>query len=119
MSEREKIAGDRVPLIITVGIFVVLLICLPLAWLLDESHDGNRPLYEDLLTMQNLQGSLVFNKEPPVAVTVSDGESEEIGNLTFTASDGVTVVVRVIDDNSFCVSGSNDNGVKSPERCND
>ena len=117
MTQRVNTAGDRLPLLITIGIFVVLLACLPLAMMLDDAHDEDRPLFQDMLNMQVLQTAVVANKQRPVDVTVSDGESVEVGAGEFTASPGVTIVVRAVDHNSFCISGSNDLGVTSPERC--
>lgn len=108
--------GDRLPLLISVGIFVIMLACMPLVVMLDASIDEDRPMYQDLLRMQTLQTAHVANDGRPVETTVSDGEEVEVGASTFVASPGVTVVVRAIDDDSFCVTASNDLGEKS-ERC--
>lgn len=117
MNQRLKNPGDRLPLFITIGIFVVMLACLPIVSMMDASHDEDRPTYQDMLRMENLQRLLVANKERPVATTVTGGESVDIGPDTFKSSPGVTVVVRVVDKDSFCVSASNDRGVEAKERC--
>lgn len=118
VNDRPDAAGDRLPLYLTIGVFVLLLACLPLARMIDSSHDEDRPLYQDMLAMQTMQAQLVANKERPVEVSVSDGETVEVGkNKTFTVSSGVTIEVRVVDHDSFCVSGHNDLGATSPERC--
>ena len=94
-----------------------MLACLPLVWMLDGDLDEDRPMYQDMLRMQTYQAQHIANAGRPVETTVSDGESVVIGAETFEASPGVTVVVRAIDEDSFCVSVSNDHGVKSPEHC--
>ena len=104
-------------MLITIGAFVVLLACLPLARMLDASLDDDRPVFQDVLLMQTYQVANIANDGRPVEATVSDGESVEVGSHTFVASPGVTVVVRATGKNSFCVSASNDDGVKSQERC--
>lgn len=117
MNQRFSNPGDRLPLFITIGVFVLMLACLPIVSMMDADHDEDRPAYQDMLRMENLQRSLVANKERPVAATVTGGQSVKIGPDTFTSSAGVTVVVRVVDKNSFCVSASNDLGAKAKERC--
>lgn len=117
MNQRASTPGERIPLLITIGVFVVMLACVPVAWALDRGLDEDRPMYVDMLRMQNMQTGLIANKERPVEATVSDGGTVEIGAHKFTASAGVTVVVRVVDKNSFCVRASNDQGLESEERC--
>lgn len=105
-------------MIITIGVFVVMLACLPLAMMLDAGLDEDRPVYEDVLRMQTYQAAAV-PIGGPVETTVSDGESVMVGANEFVASPGVTVVVRAVDEDSFCVSASNDHGVQSEEHCSE
>lgn len=116
MNQRLSTHGDRLPLLIAIGVFVVMVACLPLVWMLDGNTDENRPMYQDMLRMEQMQNALVVN-EPPVEATVSDGRSVVIGAQEFTASAGVTVVVRATGSDSFCVSASNDLGERAEERC--
>ncbi|WP_157953231.1 hypothetical protein [Nocardioides allogilvus] len=118
MNQRVPTQGDRLPLLITIGVFVVMLACLPLVWMLDADIDEDRPMYQDMLRMQNLQALNVVNEGRPEDVTATDDEVVKVGGSEFTASPGVTVVVRAVDENSFCVSASNDLGEKA-ERCSE
>jgi hypothetical protein len=117
VTQRATTRGDRLPLLITIGVFVVMLACLPLVWMLDDDLDEDRSMYQDMLRMQTYQAAHIANDGRPVEAKVSDGESVEIGSKEFVASPGVTVVVRATDKNSFCVSASNDLGEKASERC--
>lgn len=117
MNQRLSTPGDRLPLFITIGVFVVMLACLPLVFMMDADHDEDRPMYQDMLRMENMQNALVANDQRPVPATVSDGESVTVGAKDFVASAGVTVVVRATDKNSFCVSASNDLGMTVEEQC--
>lgn len=118
VNQRVPTQGDRLPLLITIGVFVVMLACLPLVWMLDADIDEDRPMYQDMLRMQNLQALNVVNEGRPEDVTATDGEAVKVGASEFTASPGVTVVVRAVDENSFCVSASNDLGERA-ERCSE
>ena len=117
MTNRARTQGDRIPLLITVGVFVVMLACLPLVWMLDDDLDEDRSMYHDMLNMQTYQATHVANGGRPVETTVSDGESVKVGGQEFIASPGVTVVVRATDEDSYCVSASNDLGMTASERC--
>jgi hypothetical protein len=117
VNQRATTTGDRLPLLITIGVFVVLLACLPLVWMLDGNIDEDRPMYQDMLRMQNFQAIHVANDGRPVETTVSDGQKVDVGAQVFVASPGVTIVVRAIDKNSYCVSASNDHDEKASERC--
>jgi hypothetical protein len=117
VNQRVTTSGDRLPLLITIGIFAVMLACLPLVWMLDGDIDEDRPMYQDMLLMQTYQTAHIANNGHPVAAIVSDGESVQVGAHKFTASPGITVVVRAVDKNSYCVSASNDLGEKALERC--
>lgn len=116
MNQRASTSGDRLPLLITIGVFLVMLACLPLVLMLDDNIDEDRPMYQDLLRMQNFQTVHIANDGRPVETTVADGEKVKVGAEEFEASSGVTVVVRATDRNSFCVTASNDLGEKA-ERC--
>lgn len=116
MNQRASTSGDRLPLLITIGVFLVMLACVPLVLMLDDNIDEDRPMYLDLLRMQDYQAAHIANDGSPVETTVSDGENVEVGAEEFEASPGVTIVVRATDSNSFCVSASNDLGEEA-ERC--
>lgn len=116
MNQSASTPGDRLPLLITIGIFLVMLACVPLVLMLDDNIDEDRPMYQDLLRMQNYQAVHIANDGRPVEATVSDGEKVKVGAETFTASAGVTIVVSATDSNSFCVTASNDVG-ENAERC--
>jgi hypothetical protein len=119
VTKRATTQGDRVPLLITIGVFVVMLACLPLVRMLDDDLDEDRSMYEDMSRMQTYQAAHVANAGRPVETTVSDGESVRVGAEEFIASPGVTVVVRATDEDSYCVSASNDLGEKASERCSE
>lgn len=111
-------SGDRLPLLITIGVFVVMLACLPLAFRLDAAIDGDRPMYHDMERMQGLQAAYIATGQPPVETQLRGGQSVVIGETEFVASDGVTLSVRTTEDGSFCVSASNEEGASS-ERCSE
>lgn len=117
MTQRATTSGDRIPLLITTGVFVVMLALLPLVWMADADLDEDRPMYHDMFLMQTYETAHVANNGRPVETTVSDGQSVEIGGKEFIASPGVTVVVRATGKNSFCVSASNNLGERAKERC--
>jgi hypothetical protein len=117
VTQRATTPGDRLPLLITIGVFVVMLACLPLVWMLDADLDEDRPMYHDMARMLTYQTAHIAGGGSPVETTVSDGELVKVGAEKFTASSGVTVVVRATDQDSFCVGASNDLGEKATERC--
>ena len=119
MNQGASTRGDRLPLLIAIGGFVVMLACLPLVMMLDDNVDEDRPMFQDMLRMQDFQALHIANGGRPVETTVSDGAGVEVGAQEFIASRGVTVVVRATDQDSFCVSASNDLGEKAPERCSE
>jgi hypothetical protein len=119
VTKRATTPGDRVPLLITIGVFLVMLACLPLVWMLDDDLDEDRSMYQDMQRMQTYQAAHIANEGRPVETTVSDGESVEVGAEMYIASPGVTIVVRAIDEDSYCVSASNDLGQKASERCSE
>jgi hypothetical protein len=104
--------------LITVGAFVLLLLCVPLALSLDESIDRNRPMYSDLSRMTSLQDASLAVTGSVVPVELSGGESAMIGEAEFVASDGVSVVVRGVEgDTAYCITTSNEYGDQSQEHC--
>ncbi|UUZ59069.1 hypothetical protein [Nocardioides sp. B-3] len=116
MNQSASNPGDRIPLLITIGIFLAMLACVPLVLMLDDNIDEDRPMYRDLQRMQTYRAAHVANDGSPVEVTVSEGEVVEIGASAFETSPGVTIRVRATDKDSFCVTASNDSGEKA-ERC--
>jgi hypothetical protein len=118
VKRTPQVSGDRLPLLITIGVFVGLLACLPLALMLDSATDGDRPMFHDMERMAGLQRVYVLTGEPPVETQLSRGESVMIGTKKFVVSDGVTLTVRATDEDDFCVSASNSEGARS-ERCSE
>ncbi len=115
VTERPPARGDRLPTYITSGVLVLMLAGLPLALSMDDSLDRERPMYQDMLTMQNLQNLQLAGSEPPIAAKLSSGDVLEIAGTQFATSPGVSMVVTV-EDASYCISARNDHG-HSAERC--
>lgn len=118
MKRSAQGSGDRLPLLITVGVFIVLLACLPLVLRLDDVVDSDRPMYHDMEQMLGLQAAYVATGAPPIEARLEGGQSVMIGEKEFTTSGGVTLVVRAVAKDSFCISATNQHGAKS-ERCSD
>lgn len=118
VKRTPQVSGDRLPLLITTGVFVVLLACLPLVLRLDNGVDGDRAMYHDMERMAGLQTAYVDTGQPPVEAQLSDGQSVMIGIEEFVVSDGVRLTVRATDEDDFCISASNSEGARS-ERCSD
>ena len=118
MSRDGILKADNASVLITVGAFVLLLACLPLAVRLDESIDANRPMYADLSRMTALQDANLVANGTVVPVELSGGESVQVGEQEFVASDGVSIVVRGVDDDTaYCITVSNEHGEESDEHC--
>jgi hypothetical protein len=118
VKRTHQVSGDRLPMLITLGVFLVLLACLPLALMLDHSVDGDRPMFHDMERMAQLQTAYVATGQPPVEADLTDGESVMIGTTEFVVSEGVTLAVRATDGDDFCISASNSAGASS-ERCSE
>ncbi len=118
MTRKPEAAGDRLPLLITIGLFVVMLASLPLVLRLDDGVDADRPMYLDVERMKNLQTSYVATGESPIEATLSGGESVSIGKSKFITSDGVTLTVRATEKDGFCISARDEEGATT-ERCSE
>lgn len=116
---RDRIfKADNASVLITAAAFVLLLACLPLALRLDDSIDRNRPMYDDLSRMSLMQDANLLANGTVVPVELSGGESVMVGEQEFVASDGVSVVVRGVDDDTaYCITTSNQYGEQSQEHC--
>jgi hypothetical protein len=116
---RDRIfKADNASVLITAAAFVLLLACLPLALRLDDSIDRNRPMYDDLSRMALMQDANLLANGTVVPVELSGGESVMVGEQEFVASDGVSVVVRGVDDDTaYCITTSNQYGEQSQEHC--
>ena len=110
---------DKVFFGIAAGVVLLMAACIPLAQRLDDQTDRTRPMYADRESMEWLQYQSVTDTGSAVAVELSAGESERIAGEVFTASDGVTVVVRTPDAGSYCVQVSNQYGDVSEWACLD
>ncbi len=117
MNQGLKSPGDRLPLLITIGVFVVMLLCLPLVLRMDEGLDRERPMYADMVRMENMQTLNIANGGRPVEADLSGGDTVEVGAQEFVTSPGVRLVVRATDKNSYCIRVSNEFGAKSSEHC--
>jgi hypothetical protein len=115
---REAIfKADNAAVLVTVGAFLLLLACLPLAMGIDERIDRDRPMYLDLSRMETLQTASVATTGAIVPVELSAGESAEVAGQEFVASEGVSVVVRDGDgEATYCISVSNQHEAEA-EHC--
>ncbi len=102
--------------------FAAGLVCLaalfPLARVLDQRQDRQRPLYRDVLTMAWLQYDHLQKHDGPIPAELREGESTTIDGHRFTSSPGVTVRVKVSGD-GFCVRGWNQYGDVTAWQCAD
>lgn len=116
---RDRIfKADNASVLITAAAFVLLPACLPLALRLDDSIDRDRPMYDDLSRMSLMQDANLLANGTVVPVELSGGESVMVGEQEFVASDGVSVVVRGVDDDTaYCITTSNQYGEQSQEHC--
>lgn len=109
---------DNATVLITIGAFLLLLGCLPLALRLDDSIDRDRPMYTDMASMAVLQDTNLAATGRVVPVDLSGGESARIGEAEFVASEGVSIAVRGLDDDTaYCITASNQYGVQAQEQC--
>lgn len=109
---------DNASILITIGTFVLLLACLPLALHLDEGIDRDRPMYTDLSRMAELQNASLVATGAVVPVKLSGGESVAIGEQEFVASEGVSIVVTgVNDDTAYCISVRNEHDASKDDYC--
>lgn len=109
---------DNASVLITIAAFVLLLACLPLALRLDESIDRDRPMYTDLSRMATLQNASLVTTGAVVPVELSGGETAEIGEQEFVASEGVSIVVVGVDgDTGYCISVSNEYDASKDDYC--
>jgi hypothetical protein len=109
---------DNASVLITIAAFVLLLACLPLALRLDEGIDRDRPMYTDLSRMATLQNASLVTTGAAVPVELSGGETAEIGEQEFVASEGVSIVVTGVDDDTgYCISVSNEHGASKDDYC--
>lgn len=119
MKRISDASGDRLPFLITAAVFVLMLICIPLVLRVDDGVDTNRPMYMDMAKMQGMQQAYITTTgQPPIETKLTDGKSLTIGDNEFTPSAGVTMGVRAIKDDDYCITASNDAGAKS-QRCVD
>ena len=118
MNRDRIFKADNASVLITAAAFVLLLACLPLALRLDDSIDRNRPMYDDLSRMALMQDANLLANGTVVPVELSGGESAMVGEQEFVASEGVSVVVRGVDDDTaYCITASNQHGEQSQEHC--
>lgn len=119
MKRSPRATSDRLPQLVTIALFAVTLVSIPLALMMDERIDGDRSMYSDVQRMLALQGTyVVATGQPAIEARLSDGESVTIGDESFTVSDGVTLTVERTEANVFCVTARNESGAKT-QRCND
>lgn len=118
MTKPLRAPGDRFPLLITVGLFAALLLCIPLVLMTDDRVDSDRPMYKNVDRMLVLQTSYVATGQPVIETRLSEGASVVIGDTTFTTSDGVTLSVVATEGDDFCVSARNQAGTTT-ERCSE
>lgn len=118
MQRTGVVSSDRLPILITAGVFVVMAACVPLVLRLDDAIDADRAMYHDMESMLGLQNAYIATGEPPIEVDLADGESVMIGERKFTVSPGVALTLRATDGDAFCIIASTDEGAAS-QRCTD
>lgn len=111
--------ADKVFFAIAAGVTLTLAACFPLVQELDHLTDRTRPMYEDLESMEWLQYQSVTVTGRAVPLELTDSESARVAGQVFTPSQGVTVVVRTPEADSYCVQVSNQYGDVSRWACLD
>jgi hypothetical protein len=109
---------DNATGLITAGVFLLMLACLPLVLRIDEGVDRDRPMYTTLSRMTIAQDKSLVDTGKVVPVQLSGGESAKIGSVDFVSAPGVSVVVRGLDgDTAYCITARNEHGTESDEHC--
>ncbi|KRF32382.1 hypothetical protein [Nocardioides sp. Soil805] len=118
MKQDGILRFDNATVLVTLATFLLLLGCLPLALRLDERIDRNRPMYADLARMTVLQDKSLLDTGKAVPVELAGGESTQVNDVEFVASDGVSVVVSGVDgDTAYCITVRNEHGAESDQHC--
>ena len=100
------------------GALVAMAALFPLARLLDDQTDRQRPMYRDVLTMAWLQYDHLRQGGGVEPVQLSGGESTTVDGQSFTTSPGVTVRVKA-SDGGYCVKGWDQFGDATAWKCGD
>ena len=111
--------SDRAFFAIALGVLALIAACLPWAQRLDEATDRKRPMYEDRATMEWLQYRSLTTTGRTVPLDLDDGASARVAGEEFAPSEGVSVVVRAPEPDSYCVQVSNQHGDRSDWACLD
>ena len=85
MNREAIFKADNAAVLATVGAFLLLLACLPLAMGVDKRIDRDRPMYVDLSRMETLQTASVATTGAIVPVELSGGESAEVAGQEILA----------------------------------
>lgn len=120
-SALQEAARSRPELAVIAVVGLALLILaalLPLTLAIDEKTDRQRPLFDDVQEMAELQYAQFQRSGAAEPVSLQGGESATIGKTEFTASPGITLAVTATDD-GYCIRAHNDLGDRAPERCED
>ncbi len=104
---------------IWVGTVLLFAVAAPLVVALDSRIDGTRAMHHDRVEMLWLQHQHVLATGQSVPVELSDGESVEVADETFTPSAGVSVEVRADEPTRPCVRASNERGDVTEWACLD
>lgn len=99
-------------------VFLVIAALYPLAQRLDADADSLKPLYHDVQEMAVLQFREVRAEGEPLPMIVGPEETVEVGGVSFTTAEGVSVEVRP-DGIGYCVRGRNDGGHVTMWQCHD
>lgn len=118
-GKKHTDAGVDKGLVIAIAVALVAMAALfPLARLLDDRADRQRPMYRDVLTMAWLQYDHLRQGGTVEPVELRGGESTTIDGRSFTTSPGVTVHVKASDD-GYCVKGWDQFGDTTEWKCGD
>ena len=119
MPLTSSLKTDKAFFGIAVGAVVLMAASYPLVQRLDERTDRTQPMYHDRERMEWLQYQSVTDTGRAVALELSEGDSARVADEVFTPSEGVTVVVRTTEADSYCVQVSNRYGDVSRWACLD
>ncbi|GAB2886397.1 hypothetical protein [Nocardioides pacificus] len=110
---------DKGFLLALVGAFALLAALTPLAMMLDDRTDRDRPMYEDVNLMMERQARHVVLYGEGEPVSLDPGESVTVADKDFTTSDGVRLRVVVGDRKGYCVSAENEHGKSTGWQCSE
>jgi hypothetical protein len=91
------------------ALLAVVAASIPVAMVVDERTDRQRPMYSDRATMAWLQFRSMEQGGVAEAMLLRDGETTTVGGQEFAPSPGVQVEVR-LQEPGYCVQAENQYG---------